>query len=241
MMNQHMLILLILTVGMLAGGVCSAESALKADGETEAPCVELVRSIPAGTYTPGEDLTVEMRAESACVDQINSFGISEHIPQDWVFVRVEEITGSKPGIRSTRGILEFSWINVPPFPIEFRYVITPAAHSSETVQFSGNAFYFIGAENEVRKSGTVVTELSSSSPGEGEVQAEGEQEGEATLEGEGEVQEGEQEGETSPPSGCCRVVSTTSKLTGSRTRSTLVSGDIFLSVMAGLGLYFARL
>lgn len=239
-----MLFLLILAVGILAGGVCSAESGLKAEGETEAPCVELIRSIPAGTYTPGEDLTVEMRVESACVDQITSFGISEHIPKDWVLVRVEEITGSKPGVRSARGTLEFSWINVPPFPIEFRYIITPPLQSSGTVQFSGNAFYYIDAENELRRSGTTVTELSSSSPAEGEVLAEGEQEGEAGIEGEGEVQEGEQEGEiegeTAPPAGCCRVVSTTSKLTGSKTRSTLVSGDIFLSVMAGLGVYFAR-
>ena len=213
MKRRQVLVTFLAGVAMLAGYYSQADNSLNAGEEGETPCIALTRTVPGGTYTPGEALTVEILAESSCADKITAFGISEDVPDDWVFDSVEEITGSKPIVRFANGVLEFSWINGPPFPLQFRYTILPVASTAEILQFSGNAYYFFDVGNDMRRSETISTTVDPS-PGS----------------------EGEQEGEVPVPAGCCRVVSTAGKPSNSKTRFVLSLTDFLLFAFTGLGL-----
>lgn len=209
------------------------EDISKAAAEGEVPCVELIRSIPAGNYVPGEPLKVVLRVEAACSGPITSFGISEQIPRNWTLTDVEAITGSKPNTRIDQGILEFVWVSVPAFPIEFQYTLTPSEVEGGTLEFSGNAFYYIDMENTLRNSATVVTTVEPITQNEGEVLAEGESEGEVAA-------EGEQEGEPEAPVGCCRVVSTADNRARRQTMTARFAEDGFLITLVGLDLRLNR-
>ena len=178
------------------------------DERNDEPCVEVYRTIPAGKYTPGEPLTVVIHAESKCNDAFGSLGFTESIPEDWFFVEVGSIRGEKPSIypeAGKRGSLDFGWINVPEFPIEFQYIIKPVRETREPLRIMGSALYYFSV-GDINQSAVVetVVESADSLPSEGEAEREGETpveiEGELNGEGEGEVipeGEAEMEGEVS--------------------------------------------
>ncbi|HQN00910.1 MAG TPA: hypothetical protein PLL36_07545, partial [Candidatus Hydrogenedentes bacterium] len=180
--------------------IVAAETIL--DGGEDEPCVHVDRTIPAGKYTPGESLTVVIHAESKCNDVFGSLGFTESIPEDWYFVDVGSIRGEKPPIypeAGKTGFLEFCWINVPEFPIEFQYIIKPVGETKAPLRITGSALYYFSVGG-VNQSAVVesVVESADSQPREGETEGEtpvevegelnGEGEGEASAEGEPEME-----------------------------------------------------
>ena len=170
----------------------------ESDEDEKESCVTLYRTVPAGKYTPGEALTVILRAESNCEDEFGSLGFTETVSQGWSFVDVGAIRGEKPPIfpeAGKTGDLEFCWIHVPEFPVEFQYVIKSSKASKDPLIITGSALYYFtvggvnqsaGIETTVESFYSVEEEGEGSTVTEGEVNGEGEhpQEGEAGDEGE---------------------------------------------------------
>lgn len=201
----------------------------RVEGEGNEPCVTVYRTIPAGNYTPGEPLTVVIRAESNCSDTFGSLGIIEKIPLNWSFVSVTAIAGEAPPISPREGqtqFLDFAWINVPELPVELQYTIKPDLVSDEPLVISGYAIYFFSVNGEHR-SATVETGVEAVSGGEGEGRGEGEGEGEDEEEG---------EGEGAVSIGCCRYAAKSTKSGFDGNFAGVFTGDSLLLILVGAAL-----
>lgn len=190
-----------------------------------AACLSLARTVNMDSYTPGQEVVIELALQNGCAEAFSSLGIVESLPQGWQFVSGETVSGADPVQWLAPGStdrLEIFWITVPVFPIVLRYTAKAPEAATAPALFSGYAVYSFSSGNQQNSSVTETT-LAPPAPvegegeqveGEGEPQAEGEKEGEPVVEGE--TSEGEQEGEAQQEGedegegeegaavGCCR-------------------------------------
>ena len=97
-------------------------------------------------YTPGEDVTVDVRFERYGEGEVTSLTLMEALPEGWVYrgMAAGVIPDEYPATGAS-GEIVFSWSNAPPFPFELHYTAT--APVSDAVQlFTGVASYMVSGE-----------------------------------------------------------------------------------------------
>jgi hypothetical protein len=133
-----------LNPGTLAAPIVAEKAAPAPAVPASGPGMDLARTIPAGGYTPGAPLDVELNLNygSAATNPATAVALVEQLPAGWKF---EKATGAalpsvvpKPG---TEGKLEFVWINPPAWPAAFTYQVTVPAGETGGKQLSGQVVY----------------------------------------------------------------------------------------------------
>ena len=118
---------------------------------------------PLGVYFPGGSVDITLRFEKHGDQLLYGLVGTEHIPSGWT---IQGVDGPSPPpiwkVVAGGGSVEFGWVVVPAFPVEFTYHITPPLNASGVVEFSGAGLYrFSGPQLETN---TVQTYLSQGYP-----------------------------------------------------------------------------
>ena len=115
---------------------------------------------PLGIYFPGGLADVTLRFEKHGDQTLYGLVGTETIPSGWTIQGVE---GPSPPpiwkVLSNGGGVEFGWVSVPTFPVEFTYHITPPFDASGVVAFSGAGLYrFSGPQLETNTAQTYLSQ-----------------------------------------------------------------------------------
>lgn len=106
-------------------------------------------------YTPGGVFTVDIAIDADAPAAISALGVSETIPEGWSLRAVSGEGGDAPEVfpaPGRQGVLDFAWIDLPAFPVHFRYTLDVPEDAAGPVSISGYAAYR-------RNSGPLGTEL----------------------------------------------------------------------------------
>ncbi len=103
----------------------------------------LQRTVEPAAYAPGEDLLVTLTITAEGSGTVTALGGEETLPAGWQFKEsVAGPNGDPPIIPGkTPGKVEWAFINIPEFPIQFSYRVTVSASSRGTQQISGYLRY----------------------------------------------------------------------------------------------------
>lgn len=99
------------------------------------------------TYTPGGtfEITVEIDIQEDA--NISAMALVETLPPNWVYIAADSPFGLLPAIRPPQGeegMLEFVWIQPPPFDYRFTYTVGIPLNTSGPVELSGRVEYRVG-------------------------------------------------------------------------------------------------
>ncbi|MFP4499853.1 MAG: NEW3 domain-containing protein [Candidatus Hydrogenedentota bacterium] len=109
------------------------------DADRTAAEVTLVRSVDTDAYVPGDPLEIQLTIDKEGTEPLRALGISETLPPGWRYEEVVEGGVAQPDVdRQVGNQLEFAWINIPDFPLEFAYRVKTAP-DSESVRIGGMA------------------------------------------------------------------------------------------------------
>jgi hypothetical protein len=141
--------------GLTAGTYTGSIVVTAAGGEVETVTVTLnvagfllVREFPAGCYAPGDTVDVSITMDFGAAGTVTSLAVFETVPAGWQFQQV--VGEPAPDIHPTpgmSGILEFSWIEIPDFPVTLSYRLgIPGETPYGTYCFSGTTAYRTGGD-----------------------------------------------------------------------------------------------
>jgi hypothetical protein len=105
--------------------------------------VALERSV--GAFTPGEVLTVSVTITAEDSSAISALGLTETVPEGWIFVSVDGESGQVPPIpphEGDTGNLGFIWVTVPDFPVTFTYTLQVPANAEANADITGRVDYY---------------------------------------------------------------------------------------------------
>ena len=103
--------------------------------------VSLARQVnPSGLYFPGEPVNVTLHFEQSGDQALYGLVGTENIPAGWT---IQSVDGASPPPiwKLVAGGVEYGWVAVPVFPVEFTYHMSPPAGASGVVQCSGKGLY----------------------------------------------------------------------------------------------------
>lgn len=118
--------------------------AIKRPPQPKPPAISQKRSIPAGGFTPGAPLDIQLAMDyPANGFPVTALGVEESIPRGWTF---REVTSEpKPDIApfpGTRLHLEFAWTKIPSFPFNFTYTVdVPESEGGGTREIVGHTLF----------------------------------------------------------------------------------------------------
>lgn len=95
-------------------------------------------------YSPGGVFTVDIGIDADDPAGISAIGLSETIPEGWSLRAVSGGGGSAPEVfpaPGQQGAIDFAWIDLPAFPVHFRYTLDVPEDAAGPVSISGYAAY----------------------------------------------------------------------------------------------------
>jgi len=104
-------------------------------------------------YVPGETIDVTIHIDKEGPQDITALGFQDTLPAGWTYVSLAA-TGTPPPVFPSAGqtdLLEFAYVDVPTFPVEFTYTVQVPADESGSVTIGGDVV--VGTET---KSSAVV-------------------------------------------------------------------------------------
>jgi len=93
-----------------------------------------------GRYTPGAIFEVTIRFDYTGPDSVQAFGLQEQVPKGWTFQGITTECMQRPGVAlkvNATGTLDFAWISIPRFPVEFTYQLQVPAGETGLKTFGG--------------------------------------------------------------------------------------------------------
>lgn len=106
------------------------------------PELVLSRAIEGEGYTAGEPLEVHLKMEYPLEDRVTALAVQEVLPVGWTFGKIAGGDGpAVPPDEGMAGTINFVWIQLPEWPIEFSYTVNVPQGQSGTVQFEGHPVY----------------------------------------------------------------------------------------------------
>ncbi len=98
-----------------------------------------MRSVDTDAYVPGDPLEIQLTIDKEGAEPLRALGLSETLPAGWRYEEVVEGGAAQPDVdRQVGNQLEFAWINIPEFPVEFSYRVKTMP-VSESVRIAGMA------------------------------------------------------------------------------------------------------
>lgn len=121
-------------------------------------------------FTPGENIDVQIIFDAPDSSGIKAIGLTETIPQGWVFVGTRSVEGALlPAVQppvGRAGTLEFAWIDIPDFPYTFVYTLhVPDGEGGEAAIINGQVEYRL--DGPAQFAAPVVTSISQSTRKQG--------------------------------------------------------------------------
>jgi hypothetical protein len=141
----------------LAGGDIQSDPSLV--DLTDQPCIGITRTtVPAGSYTAGQNLEVTVQINNTCAEAITALAVREFIPAGWAFVSAGgPNTPQLPPTPGAEGTLNFAWFQIPASPVTFTYLVSVPADQEGDVEISGRALYRLAGPEQ--QSELIVTPL----------------------------------------------------------------------------------
>lgn len=137
-----------------------------AEGATKQTVLELERSVvDDALYVPGGTIVLRIRLAAMGPDRVTVLGLEETLPAGWQF---DGLVGGDPPFLAPNagdtGLLEFAWIPIPGFPVEFTYRIQAPARAVGTYEVVGEALYSYEGAGGGRRTGLVNTAIEPQNP-----------------------------------------------------------------------------
>jgi hypothetical protein len=126
-------------------------------------CITVVHSFPQLAFEPNQEgFQIKVTLNSSC-DEVYALGFRADLPEGWVFTGIQgtgqDIPQWNTESPAAGGIVEFAWIDVPAFPVEFTYTVNVGnTQSSQTL--TGNALYRVLDGPQENANGQILAQLS---------------------------------------------------------------------------------
>lgn len=165
MASYRVVLPLLLAAALLAG-------APAAFAQTEP--MELSRSVTPVVYTPGGEIVVTLTLTKNDPRGVTALGVIEDIPDTWTLVRHEGVSedADPPIVSQKNGTVEFAYITVPAFPVQFSYTLRAGDGDTGPQGITGTVLYRFGSGNQL-DAAAAATVLQSADEVEGEGEGEG--------------------------------------------------------------------
>jgi len=127
----------VLAVLILAASCARAEK-----GAAALPCVHVAQYGPAGCVAAGSTVDIAVTLSSDCAIPVQALGYRETLPPGWSFTGLQgdhRPTDMPPP--NATGTLEFIWIEVPEFPVEFTITVAVPGTDAHADTLTGIAEY----------------------------------------------------------------------------------------------------
>lgn len=97
------------------------------------------------SFVPGQELTVTVTIDAEDGPSISAIGLTESVPEGWLFVSASGDLGQRPAVTPAAGDsgnLGFIWITVPEFPISFTYTLQVPENAVTGMEINGRVDYY---------------------------------------------------------------------------------------------------